>query len=1054
MDESTTTAPTTTPSSPTTLTTPTNTTATTPVKGQSNSKQATVGFISSPLRSTSSSSASSSSSSSSYTSSSTPNAPHLKKSKSVSALIGPPLILPVVDIIHPQNHRGFAPFLPLGDASGLGMGMGNGQGAYGNMDSLCPPLESPQHKTFQESHEELMAKLTDLAIAKNGGRLPSSSGALFPAASTSPSFSSNTGTTLNANQSAPVIVNKHLQNVLLRSKENSGSASNFNKPKIGRRLSKNNGTPGNGGQTNTIFSSSGTNSSGRSEPRRRINSAQFRTPSAADMQELAQVVVANATPPKSQSQKKVIRKKPSILSMTTTTFGAPITNSANSSNSHHPQRHQPSYHNHNHNHNPNYSHSHKSPNLNNGTPRMPMGSGVSLLQTSGDPDYRLRYEAAMKEIQAIEKRFSALQQQLAYERDCWQEKYNELESRYEEQQTIRAEAQIEKMNDLLDTVQELQLANECFRRQLKAADIEPDATPAADFHSQYLIADDDDDIERSILEENKRIGERSKMSNKYISAMSTEITNSCVAISQAVNCMQLRFLTQALHAAEHVTTQTRSKAMSNSFLSDMLSRGVKKHSTALTGPYPHYSNTMDHSTRMHHPHHLQHASRTVAASTQTPPSITTPLRTLEEQQQFQLCQRGAGSLGGSSRFTQSLLNLVGLQHYCSMSGHPHASLLHQPCLCSASSQLYATEKEQLLYQLQYRGRSMSMVDRGRLDDRSQSIVRRSGVPTTIVQDLKGGPSSPVNTQLEDAISNKHLVPVPKFQYASPTTSQLRIVVPDVSFLGIPSTSSSSSSSVIMSTAPATSAAQAAASRSNYHHHRHEKSDSLASNPYYFGRLNKVAATTATTKSSDDGDDHPPSNATKNWTLTVPSPPIQRSVSASDIRLQQHTGTTTTLPTTTTTTGTGTTTNGSGSASRSSSSSSRSNKYTSSKTRYPYPHHHSSSLAATASSAAMGADTMASSSFQIGSSSNSSRSSISSITHGSSSHESETSMTMTTLYPPPTTAVPASAATAALATAATTPTTSSSPGTADAEATTEIITGTKPGLPTLQVVGPC
>ncbi|KAI1321204.1 hypothetical protein EDD11_007770 [Mortierella claussenii] len=40
----------------------------------------------------------------------------------------------------------------------------------------------------------------------------------------------------------------------------------------------------------------------KSPPRRRINSAQFKTPSVAEMEELAKIVVANASPPKTQNK--------------------------------------------------------------------------------------------------------------------------------------------------------------------------------------------------------------------------------------------------------------------------------------------------------------------------------------------------------------------------------------------------------------------------------------------------------------------------------------------------------------------------------------------------------------------------------------------------------------------------------------------------------------------------------------------------------------------------------------------------------------------------------
>lgn len=164
-----------------------------------------------------------------------------------------------------------------------------------------------------------------------------------------------------------------------------------------------------------------------------------------------------------------------------------------------------------------------------------------------------------------------------------------------------------------------------------------------------------------------------------------------------------------LDAAEHVSTQKRTRVMSNSFLSDMLSRGVKK-----AGP-------------------LQ-AKNTTSIATQTPPMDLAAL------------QAGSSTfhpldtkLNKSFSFTSSLLNLAGLNNTTNAS------------------------------EIQYRLKG------GALDDRSQLIHCRSGVAPVIVQELKGSPKSPKATDLLD--TSRVNAPLPKFQYASPTTSQLRIFVP-------------------------------------------------------------------------------------------------------------------------------------------------------------------------------------------------------------------------------------------------------------------------------------
>ncbi|KAK3827739.1 MAG: hypothetical protein J3Q66DRAFT_408817 [Benniella sp.] len=139
------------------------------------------------------------------------------------------------------------------------------------------------------------------------------------------------------------------------------------------------------------------------------------------------------------------------------------------------------------------------------------------------------------------------------------------------------------------------------------ADIEPDPSPAAQFHSHHLLVGENQD--RTYLEENARMKEQSLVVNQKIAHLSTEISNSAIGISQTINYVQLRYLTQMLDAAEHVTSQKRSRAMSNNFLSDMLSRGVKK-----VGP--------------------SSSKNTCTISTQTPPAMLTAIQ-LQQQQQFQ-----------------------------------------------------------------------------------------------------------------------------------------------------------------------------------------------------------------------------------------------------------------------------------------------------------------------------------------------------------------------------------------------------------------------------------
>ncbi|KAG0038316.1 hypothetical protein BGZ82_000528 [Podila clonocystis] len=405
------------------------------------------------------------------------------------------------------------------------------------------------------------------------------------------------------------------------------------------------------------------------EPRRRLNSAQFKTPSTVEMAELAEIVVANASPPKVQNK---LRKRASTLSLTTTTFMSQAV------------------------HNPVIV-------------AMTPNGGHEVM----DFDFRQRYEAALKDAMTWEKKYSSAQHQIHYEREQWEEKYGELEKTLHNQESIKTETNVEKMNSLLDTVQQLQMANEMFRKQLMDAGIDPDPTPAVEYHWHHLLVGENED--RTVLEENELIQEKSLVINQKIAHLSSEINNAAIAISQTINYVQLRYLTQMLDAAEHVSTQKRTRAMSNSFLSDMLSRGVKK-----AGP-------------------LQ-AKNTTSIATQTPPSVLTAL---------QLQQAGSSTfrpletkLNKSFSFTSSLLNLAGLNTQ-------HSST--------------STNASELQYRL--KGRA--------LDDRSQLIHCRSGIPPVIVQDLKGSPRSPESIDLTSRV-----VPIPKFQYASPTTSQLRIFVPD------------------------------------------------------------------------------------------------------------------------------------------------------------------------------------------------------------------------------------------------------------------------------------
>lgn len=89
------------------------------------------------------------------------------------------------------------------------------------------------------------------------------------------------------------------------------------------------------------------------------------------------------------------------------------------------------------------------------------------------------------------------------------------------QESIKTETNVEKMNSLLDTVQQLQMANEVFRKQLKDAGIEPDPKPAVEYHWHHLLMGENDD--RTVLEENELIQEKSIITNQKIAHLSSEI---------------------------------------------------------------------------------------------------------------------------------------------------------------------------------------------------------------------------------------------------------------------------------------------------------------------------------------------------------------------------------------------------------------------------------------------------------------------------------------------------------------------------------------------------
>ncbi|KAF8993460.1 hypothetical protein BGZ52_012429, partial [Haplosporangium bisporale] len=138
-----------------------------------------------------------------------------------------------------------------------------------------------------------------------------------------------------------------------------------------------------------------------------------------------------------------------------------------------------------------------------------------------DFDFRQRYDAALKDAKIWEKKYSSVQHQLHYEREKWEEKYGELERMLHNQESIKTETNVDKMNSLLDTVEQLQMANEAFRKQLMDAGIEPDPTPAVTYHSHHLLMDENED--RTVLEENELIKEKSLITNQKIAHLSSEI---------------------------------------------------------------------------------------------------------------------------------------------------------------------------------------------------------------------------------------------------------------------------------------------------------------------------------------------------------------------------------------------------------------------------------------------------------------------------------------------------------------------------------------------------
>lgn len=139
-----------------------------------------------------------------------------------------------------------------------------------------------------------------------------------------------------------------------------------------------------------------------------------------------------------------------------------------------------------------------------------------------DYDFRRRYEAAVNESKLWEKKFSSAQNQIHYERERWEERYSTLENSYKELEMNKTEANVEKLNTLLDTVKELQIANEIFRKQLQDAGVEPDPMPAARFHSHQMLVGEN--FERTFLEENEVLKEKSLITNQKIACLSTDIS--------------------------------------------------------------------------------------------------------------------------------------------------------------------------------------------------------------------------------------------------------------------------------------------------------------------------------------------------------------------------------------------------------------------------------------------------------------------------------------------------------------------------------------------------
>jgi hypothetical protein len=100
------------------------------------------------------------------------------------------------------------------------------------------------------------------------------------------------------------------------------------------------------------------------------------------------------------------------------------------------------------------------------------------------------------------------------------EKYGALEKAFKDLENGRVEANVEKMNSLLDSVQQLELANEVFRKQLTDAGIEPDPMPAAQFHTHHLIVGT---MDRTFLEEDELIKEKSIVTNDKINHLNSEL---------------------------------------------------------------------------------------------------------------------------------------------------------------------------------------------------------------------------------------------------------------------------------------------------------------------------------------------------------------------------------------------------------------------------------------------------------------------------------------------------------------------------------------------------